>query len=197
MTNLWILIVEERPSDLALIRECLDHELGKSIVIKEADTLESSLALLSHHHFDVVLIDLFLPDSYGVDTLRRVIKKYPDSVLIAITDRDDVELGINCIRYGAQDHLEKKYISPFVLYKSIRYAIERKRNLQEKEELLRDLSSTLKKLASAEGALPLCVSCKRIVGAGNQWVDMEEYLVQLEKAGVENLLCPECKKDHF
>lgn len=188
MDNISILIVEDNPADSLLIKEYLAEGRRFSAEIMEAETLESALGLLVHYDFDVVLLDLSLPDSSGLDTVRRLITKFPELVVIVLTGLQDEEVALQSVRYGAQDYLEKQQLSENMLSKSIRYSIERKLALQEKEELLNDLTLSLERIQSLEGMLPICVSCKKIHTADQQWLPIDEYV-----ANRSHLVCPDCR----
>ncbi|HBI16511.1 MAG TPA: hypothetical protein DDY20_13565 [Desulfobulbaceae bacterium] len=195
MDKLSILIIEDNPADVVLIQEYLSEVPNFSYELREAATLESALGLLSHDDFDVVLLDLSLPDSSGLDTVRSLITQFPEIAVIVLSSLQDEEVALMSVRYGAQDFLEKRLLSPTMLFRSIIYAIERKRTLREKEELLNDLSQVLKKIEMLESLLPLCLSCKKFLGENQQWLNIEEYVAQRSGAAVVRLICPDCKND--
>lgn len=195
MDTFSILVVEDNQGDLLLIREYLSERQTFAYHLEAAGTLESALELLARHFFDVVLLDLSLPDSFGLDTVRRVITNFPDIALIVLTGLQDEETALQSVRYGAQDYLEKQYLSPAMLYKSISYAMERKRSIQEKEDLLHDLTQALKKIESLEGILPICVSCKKILDENLRWQGMEDYMSHSGNAEVVQLVCPACRNE--
>jgi CheY-like chemotaxis protein len=195
MDTFSILVVEDNQGDLLLIREYLSERQTFAYHLEAAGNLESALELLARHFFDVVLLDLSLPDSFGLDTVRRVITNFPDIALIVLTGLQDEETALQSVRYGAQDYLEKQHLSPAMLYKSISYAMERKRSIQEKEDLLHDLTQALKKIESLEGILPICVSCKKILDENLRWQGMEDYMSHSGKAEVVQLVCPACRNE--
>ena len=149
----------------------------------------------SRQDFDVILLDLSLPDSFGLDTVRKVITNFPEIAVIVLTGLQDEETAIQSVRYGAQDYLEKQLLSPGMLSKSIIYAFERKKMIQEKDDLLHDLTLALQKIESLEGILPVCISCKKILDEDKQWQRIEEYIQQRSGAELVQLLCPTCKRD--
>jgi len=195
MDQLSVLIVEDNPGDVLLIKEYLSEKQDVDYVIAEADTLESAIGLISRNNFDVILLDLSLPDSMGLDTVREVITTSPDTAVIVLTGLQDEDIALQAVRYGAQDYLEKQSLAPSMLYKSIIYAIERKNVLQEKEDLLNDLIKALEKIEALEGILPICVSCKKIMGADREWHRIEDYIRQRSGAELVQLVCPACMKE--
>lgn len=195
MEKLSILLVEDNRADLVLIREYLAEQQTFSYDLLSAGMLESALELLTRREFDVVLLDLSLPDSSGVDTVRRMVTGFPDIAVIVLTGLRDEKTALQCVRYGAQDYLEKRHLSPVMLDKSIRYSLERKRSVLEKEDLLQDLNQALKRIESLEGILPICVSCKKIFAGDQGWLRMENYIGRTLNAEVVKLICPACRKD--
>jgi len=192
MDQLSVLIVEDNPGDVLLIKEYLSEKEDVDYVITEADTLESANYLISRNDFDVILLDLTLPDSMGLETVRKVITTAPDTAVIVLTGLQDENIALQAVRYGAQDYLEKQLLAPAMLYKSIIYAIERKLVLQEKEDLLNDLIRALEKIETLEGILPICVSCKKIMDENREWHRIEDYIRHRSGAEVVQLVCPIC-----
>lgn len=89
--------------------------------------LDVGIEYLSRDRFDVVLLDLSLPDSFGLDTLRKLQAIAPDIPVVVLTGADDRALSLQAMATGAQDYLVKDQISAQLLERSIRYAIERKK----------------------------------------------------------------------
>lgn len=89
--------------------------------------LDLAIDYLRRDRFDVVLLDLSLPDSFGLDTLRTLQDFIPDIPVVVLTGADDRELALQAMATGAQDYLVKDRISAQLLERSIRYAIERKK----------------------------------------------------------------------
>lgn len=89
--------------------------------------LDIAIEYLRRDRFDVVLLDLSLPDSFGLDTLRTLQDCMPDIPVVVLTGADDREMSLQAMATGAQDYLVKDRISVQLLERSIRYAIERKK----------------------------------------------------------------------
>jgi len=195
MDLLSLLIVEDNPGDVLLIKEYLSDRQDARYDITEADTLEAAIGLIANREFDVILLDLTLPDSMGLDTVRTVMTTSPDTAVIVLTGLQDENTALQAVRYGAQDYLEKQFLTPAMLYKSIIYAIERKWAMQEKEDLLNDLIKALKKIETLEGILPVCVSCRKILDENQEWQSLEEYIRHRSDAEVVQLVCPACMSE--
>lgn len=197
MSDISILLIEDNPTDIACIKEYLTtKQIINSSTLKEAGNLQSALSLMSHYDFDVVLLDLGLPDSSGLDTVRRVIAEPSDPAVIVLSSPEDKDTALQAVRYGAEDYLNKPSLSPAMLHKSITYAIERKKVLQEKYDVLSDLVLALERIEHLESALPICAGCKKIYHEGNKcWMSLEEYLHQQPSGGSNNPICPGCQAE--
>ena len=127
-----ILLLEDNGVDVDLISEHL--ELSKldfniSIATRLADGVEQ----LEKRRFDVVLLNLTLPDSRGIDTLLATIEASPDEAIIVLTSADDEALSLEALKFGAQDYLNKYRLNSEGLRRSILFAIERSNLLRSRE----------------------------------------------------------------
>ena len=138
--SIEILLFEDNPGDAGLIEEMLE-EFKELYLLKNVETLEEGLDDLNSHHFDVILLDLGLPDSEGIDTLVEVDKKNSTTPIIVLTGLNNKEIGTLAVKKGAQDYLIKREIDSNLLIRSIRYSIERKKieiELQKSQENLEE-----------------------------------------------------------
>jgi len=134
-----VLLIEDNEDMAELIQAYLASIHRFSFSIAHADTLAQGLHLLTAGKYEqngchVVLLDLNLPDSEGFDTFETVMKQPSKAPIILMTNLDDEELAIRAVRQGAQDYLVKSEMDANMLYRAIRYAIERNRV----EEALRE-----------------------------------------------------------
>jgi len=148
-----VLLIEDNPGDVRLIREILAEAKGSPFKLECADRLATGLACLARGGIDVVLLDLGLPDSQGLSTLVKVQAKALTVPVVVLTCLDDEALAVEAVQEGAQDYLVKGQVESNLLARSIRYAIERKRA----EEKARQLE-TLKELERLRGQLLANVS---------------------------------------
>ena len=126
-----LLLLEDSEADAALILEMLESGHDQSWQITRAKQLSQALEYLSQARFDVVLLDLTLPDSLGLKTIDCIRAAAPDLPIVVLTESDNPHLSVQAIARGAQDYLLKEQLSPGVLLRVIRYAIERGRILQQ------------------------------------------------------------------
>jgi signal transduction histidine kinase len=122
-----VLLIEDNPGDARLIRELLSEAHTVSFEIEVTPKLSDGLEALSEKAFDVVLLDLSLPDSSGLATLAKTLSAAHQESIIILTGLDDEDLGVEAVRNGAQDYLVKGQIDENGLCRAIRYAMERKR----------------------------------------------------------------------
>ena len=99
--------------------------------IRHVDRFEAAIDVLAADPADVVLLDLMLPDSRGVDTVRRLAAHHPELPIVVMTGEDQEGTGVSAIQLGAQDYLVKGTFSAELVHRTIRYAIERKRHERE------------------------------------------------------------------
>ena len=132
-TELSVLLIEDQPAEVEYIREILSQVHSCRFTITHRDRLIDGLDLLEQIHVDVLLLDLCLPDSTGYETFQAAHKAFPVIPIILITNINDENLAVRAVREGAQDYLIKRKMDSDLLYRSIRYAIER----QHAEEALR------------------------------------------------------------
>ena len=122
-----ILLIEDNPGDARLITEYLSPAGAARFKVTVAGRLESGKSLLDAETFDVVLLDLNLPDSDGLDTFERLHAHAPSVPVIVLTGLDSDDIGIAALKEGAQDYMFKGDADRSTLVRSIRHSIERAR----------------------------------------------------------------------
>lgn len=140
--NFNILLIEDNPDDAELIKAMFDDTPGSVATFTHAERLSSGLSRIDSGSFDVILLDLGLPDSQGLDTLRAVRSRVPSMPLLLLTGIDDEELGSAAVDMGAQDYLVKGQIDAPLLFRAVRYSIQRKK-IEETVRKGKDLSEAL------------------------------------------------------
>lgn len=128
--SIRLLLVEDNPGDAYLFQEAVSEaqkiEAYKvEFSISEVGRLEDAIQLLEKSRFDVILLDLNLPDGVGFETFIKTHAQAPDVPIIVLTGNKDNALALKCIRRGAQDYLIKGETTGPALIRTIRYAIER------------------------------------------------------------------------
>jgi len=135
-----VLLVEDDPEDVELLQETLAGNKNLPLSVEVAGCLSSGIKRLKDNHIDVVLLDLGLPDSEGLETIRQWSAHAPHPPTIVLTGLDDTEMGMKAVQAGAEDFLLKGELDCRSFSRTLRYAIERKKNkelLEKNEEYLR------------------------------------------------------------
>jgi two-component system cell cycle response regulator len=128
-----VLLIEDNPGDARLVRELLTEE-GDRFGIVLAGSMREALNRLAAESFDVVLLDLSLPDSQGFGTISSIRAQVPAMPLIVLTGFDDADFAVAAVEAGAQDFLVKGQFEGGTIRRAIRYAITR-RTLEEQVRL--------------------------------------------------------------
>lgn len=146
-----ILLVEDSPADVRLILEILQETGVIRTDVKHVTRLADGLERLDRESYDVLLLDLGLPDSVGLDTFRKAHDHAPDVPIVVLTGFDDQDVALEAVREGAQDYLAKGLVGS-LLVRSLRYAIERKRTetalkmySERLEEMVQERADELRK----------------------------------------------------
>lgn len=169
--SIRILLVEDNPADARLMREELREVGDFAFELRHVERLSEALDCLSAGSFDVVLLDLSLPDSAGLETLTRLEAAFSAVPILVLTGLNDEGVAIQAVQSGAEDYLVKGQLAGNVLARSIRYAIERKRAAEH----LRESEIRFRKLAEAtfEG---ICITDEdRIVEVNPSFAQMFGY----------------------
>ncbi|MDP2336360.1 MAG: ATP-binding protein [Bacteroidota bacterium] len=125
MRTITILLIEDNPLDVRLIREMLKDISHFKFNLISVATLKEGCVQIQKNNFDIILLDLNLPDSTGQQTFQKVIDCNKEIPVVLITSIEDEELSLKLIMEGAQDYVTKQSLNPALLGKSILYSIER------------------------------------------------------------------------
>ena len=129
-----VLLIEDNPGDARLIREMIAEASGPTeFRLRQADRLSRGLEALAQKDVALVILDLSLPDSHGLETFTKVYAHSPDVPIIVLSGNDDQQLALYAVKSGAQDYLVKGRMDRELLMKAMQYAIERKRYQRELE----------------------------------------------------------------
>jgi PAS domain S-box-containing protein len=131
-----ILLIEDNPADVRLIRELLRETKDIIFHLESADDLSAGIEQLAKAQVDLILLDLSLPDSQGIETFHRAYARAADVPIVVLSGSDDEELAMSAVQAGAQDYLVKGQVDSHLLVRAIQYAIERERGRKERLQLL-------------------------------------------------------------
>lgn len=152
-----ILIVEDNPIDRKVLESMLLESPHLGTSLKSVPSLILAIKNLDSTPYDIVILDLNLPDSKGLDTLIDLNLRFPQVPIVVNTGAYEDNIGIRALRHGAQDFLVKGKYTSYVLSKTLRYAMERKR-------LQGELIKTHKKLRETEAQL-IHAEKMKVIGA--------------------------------
>ncbi len=141
--NISVLLIEDNPGDANLVIQQLEESKVAQFHIEHVALLADGLEKLSAGEIEIVLLDLSLPDSQGMETFSTVHSAFPEVPVIMLTGQDDEEMAIEAAKKGAQDYLHKGNMDSSLLIRSISYAIERRqaqKELRKQERYLRTLA---------------------------------------------------------
>lgn len=154
-TPIQLLLIEDNPGDVRLLRELLAEAQTTRFELFTAESLMGGMNLLSQHDVDVILLDLSLPDSHGLETVKTLHEAQPVTPIVVMTGTNDAQMGIQAVGSGAQDYLIKGEVSGDVLVRSLHYAITRQqievalRQSEQNERTQRTLAEALRDTAAA------------------------------------------------
>lgn len=123
--ELKVLLLEDNPGDAFLMKFYLGESTSPVFNVSHAETVKAALDLLAEGPFDIILSDMNLPDSFGVDTIKTILGKFPGNLVIVLTGLTDEDVGLETVRYGAQDFLTKGKFDSKVLISSVMFSFER------------------------------------------------------------------------
>lgn len=189
---LRLLLVEDNPGDALLLAETLELTATTPPRIVHVHHLQNALDCLAQECFDLLLLDLFLPDESGLQTLLRARQAAPAIPIVVLTSLNDEAVALESIRAGAQDFIVKGQIHGSGLLRTFFQAVERKRLEQERERLLKELQQALAQVKTLTGLLPICCRCKKIRDDDGYWLQLEAYLIAHSTARFTHGFCPSC-----
>ena len=131
-----ILVVDDSPGDQQLMELHLERIFSTGVYITPAKSLKEAQEALIAARFSAVLLDLGLPDSNGIETVKTLKKHTPDVPLVVVTGNHDPQLGQEAISYGAEEFISKSNMNGEMLESALRHAIERHRANQQILDLI-------------------------------------------------------------
>ena len=144
--SLQVLLIEDSSADARLMQEFLrETTFSYAFSLTHVERLGQGLLQLKNSDYDVVLLDLTLPDSSGLESVTRLLNQLPSIPVVVLTNTNSPELALEAVRRGAQDYLVKRQLHQEVLIRALRYAIERK----QQAEALRLANEDLEKRVQA------------------------------------------------
>lgn len=173
-----VLLVEDNPGDARLIREMLAEAGEGQFVITHVERLGDAFHRLDEEHDDVILLDLSLPDSHGLETFSEIHDRGSGVPVIVLTGLGDESIAVKAMQEGAQDYLVKGEVVGALLARSIRYAIERHKKVSEElQEATKEKTGKVIGFIGAKGGVGTTTVALNVATA---LVQMERSVVALE-----------------
>lgn len=126
-----ILLVEDNPGDIRFLQDMFQNKTNEKIFMDLAKSLAEAHKCLNGFYYDLVLLDLSLPDGQGIETVSSIKNQHPIIPIVVLTGLDDDVTALNAMREGAQDYIVKGAFDIHLVMRTIKYAIERKRSEQK------------------------------------------------------------------
>jgi PAS domain S-box-containing protein len=192
-----VLLIEDSPIDSYLIRALLSEVQDADLDLECTDRLSTGLERLDRGGIDVVLLDLVLPDSQGLDTFIKAHRYAPEMPILVLTCLDDETLAVQAVQAGAQDYLFKWEFDGHLMVRAMKYAIERKRAGEELKELMRKIERAKREWESTADSLSELVCLVDVRGhiiRTNRTVETWDLAQAVDVRGREfhELLHPDC-----
>ena len=130
-TRVRVLLIEDNPGDARLIQLMLAEEGGGFFEVETVDSLQAALERLAEGDIGIVLSDLSLPDSHGLNTFLQLHARAQRVPILVLSGLNDTTVAVQAVHEGAQDYLIKGQVDAQLLSRAMRYAIERKRMTEQ------------------------------------------------------------------
>ncbi|HBG25505.1 MAG: hypothetical protein A2Y10_14530 [Planctomycetes bacterium GWF2_41_51] len=153
-----ILLVEDDASDIVIARKLLagnSHTI--EFIVESARRLSEAVKLLGEQTFDLILLDMMLPDSMDIETVKSIHKADPYTPIVVLTSIDDEATSLSAIQNGASDYLEKGKLSRDILLRTVIFAIERKQSEEKMRIQQKMLATERNNLQSIFDASRVCM----------------------------------------
>ncbi|HEY6262796.1 MAG TPA: ATP-binding protein [Nitrospiraceae bacterium] len=171
-----VLLVEDNGDDALLTQELIREVSPNDFFMVHVNKLSDALCRLSEEPFDIVLLDLSLVDTFGLDTVKRILSAFPTLPIVILSGLTDELLAIETVRHGAQDYMVKGQVNGHLLTRSIRYAIERKHMGLEMKEAKDRAEQVARERAGILAAVEAFFISVNGQGAVREWTARAERL---------------------
>lgn len=169
-----ILIVEDNHQDFLIFKEIISQIDDFVVKMDHAPDMLEASELISKNVYDIIFLDLFLPDSFGQDTFKAIQKLDIEAPVVILSGLSDKNIALDIVKLGAQDYIVKGDFNSILLEKSIIYSIERKRFQEKLQKSEKKYRSTFKSVGVAIGDF--------------DYTNLKKYLDELKSKGVKDIL---------
>ena len=200
-TEKWrVLLIEDNAVDAKWVERTLKQDPKKRFELEWVTHLSKCLDRLGKGGIDIILIDMKVPDGFGLEIFEKVHGVTPHLPKVCLTGSiEEEQMALKCIEKGAQDYHFKGQIDPRALIRSLQYAIEHKALGEQLRIANKTLTARVKELEEArstiqhlQGLIPICTYCKKIRNDKNYWEQVHSYVSKHSKAEFTHSYCPDC-----
>jgi two-component system, cell cycle sensor histidine kinase and response regulator CckA len=135
LTPVQVLLIEDNVIDARFVSADFQMRGESQFELHTAERVEDAAKILQNAHIDVILLDLFLKETQGLDTVSAVRAISPDTPVVVLSGLNDEKVALQALKHGAQDYLIKGTVDSHLMFRAIRYAIERKQNELDRRSL--------------------------------------------------------------
>ena len=194
-----VLLVDDDEEDFLVTRDLFSEMEESRFSLDWVSSFEAGQEKIESQEYDVYLLDYRLGARTGLELLEEARQKGCPAPMILLTGQGDHEVDLKAMESGADDYLVKGRVEAPLLERSIRYAMEKARNLEAQRELQRNLAvriceleEALSRIKRLHGLLPICSYCKRVRDDKNYWQEVESYIADHSEVEFTHGFCPEC-----
>ena len=196
MKAINLLLIEDDEEDKLIFTTMLNKIKNNRYEIEWVPNSSHAGDYINKGTYDLVIMDYHLGKYNALDIMRQTIKKDYFVPIIILTGQKDEDAHIEVIKEGAAGYLLKEEITPFMLERTISYAIENARLRNELAVKIQDLKRFIQEIKTLHGILPICAYCKKIRNDKNYWEQVEKYISDHSNADFSHSICPECYEKH-
>ncbi len=197
MNEISVLIIENNQEKFKLINDYLienNKMTDYTFSLEYYDNLTDASEYLTKNKRNIVIINLSLLNIDGIGNFYKIKYLSANAGLIIFSDHHNEELAIRMVKEGAQDYLLDQDLEAKSLYKSIKYSLELKKNLVEKEALIMELKVSQERIKLLKGLIPVCLWCKQTRDDDGYWQQVEIYVSTHSESMFSHAVCPNCSK---
>ncbi|MFO7322338.1 MAG: ATP-binding protein [Chloroflexota bacterium] len=147
-----VLLVEDNIVEARLLQEMLRDSKVSTFEVTRVERLAEAVETAKNDRFDVILLDLSLPDASGIETFRRLHHAVDRTPIVVLTGLEDETIALTALQEGAQDYLTKQFADIHVIDRAVRYAVQRKQAEAERLELIRAQDEQARELLVEQAA---------------------------------------------
>jgi sigma-B regulation protein RsbU (phosphoserine phosphatase) len=190
---MWVLLIEDDAATARSIELILKAE-GHDCDVRRLG--EDGLAAAKLYAYDVILLDLMLPDMEGLEVLRRLRADNVGAPVLILSGLSDIDFKSKGLNIGADDYLIKPF-DPQELRSRLQVGLRVLKLESALAGKVQELEQAMQHVKTLQGLLPICMYCKKIRDDSDSWHRVESYIEQHTEAMFTHSLCTDCREEYF